>query len=161
MSAVQGALAIGRPVASNQRKPPGHGPLRGSDLKWAIAFVVPYLAVFFAFVVYPYGYALWMASKPSLYADLIADRSYLPTVVNTLVFVGLGVNLKMFLALLLSGFFMRRRRWIRALLAVYVLPWAIATAQACVSFHWMLQGDCGLVDRLISEFLGVDGPNLV
>jgi hypothetical protein len=24
------------------------------------------VAVFFAFVVYPYGYALWMASKPSL-----------------------------------------------------------------------------------------------
>ena len=64
----------------------------------------------------------------------------------------------MFLALLLSGFFMRRRWWIRGLLAVYVLPWAIATAQACVSFHWMLQGDVGLVDRFVSELLGVDGP---
>jgi hypothetical protein len=35
-------------------------------------------------------------------------------VVNTLLFVGLGVNVKMFLALLLSGFFMRRRWWIKA-----------------------------------------------
>jgi len=26
--------------------------------------------VFFAFVIYPVGYALWMASEPSLYADL-------------------------------------------------------------------------------------------
>ena len=94
--------------------------------------------MFFAFVVYPFGYALWMAGKPSLYAELIADPLYLPTVVNTLLFVGLGVNLKMFLALLLSGFFLRRRWWIRALLAVYVLPWLIAAAQACVSFHWML-----------------------
>jgi multiple sugar transport system permease protein len=100
--------------------------LHGSDFAWAVAFVIPYAAVFCAFVVYPIGYALWMAGKPSLYADLIADRLYLPTVVNTLVFVGLGVNVKMFLALLLSGFFLRPRRWIKILLAIYILPWALA-----------------------------------
>ena len=111
--------------------------------------------MFVAFVIYPFGYALWMASKPSLYADLISDRSYLPTVVNTLLFVGLGVNVKMFLALLLSGFFMRRRRWIRALLAVYILPWALAAAQACVSFHWMLIGEQGLVDGVLSALFGI------
>jgi multiple sugar transport system permease protein len=159
MSAAQEALAVGRPVASDRRQPPArHRNLRGADFRWALAFVAPYVAVFLAFVVYPYGYALWMASSPALYADLIADPSYLPTVVNTLVFVGLGVNLKMFLAFLLSGFFMRRRWWIRGVLAVYVLPWAIATAQACVSFHWMLQGDLGLVNRLLSELFGVEGP---
>jgi multiple sugar transport system permease protein len=113
--------------------------------------------VFFVFVVYPFGYALWMARKPSLYADLIADRSYLPSVVNTLLFVGLGVNVKMFLALLLSGFFLRPRWWIKALLAVYILPWVIATAQACISFHWMLQQE-GLVDGVLSALFGIDGP---
>jgi len=75
-----------------------------------------------------------MAAKPSLYAELIADRLYVPALVNTLFFVGLGVNVKMFLALLLSGFFMRRRWWIKALLAVYILPWALAATQACISF---------------------------
>jgi multiple sugar transport system permease protein len=117
----------------------------------------PYAAVFLAFVVYPFGYALWMASKPSLYADLIADPLYLPTLLNTLLFVGLGVNIKMFLALLLSGFFLRRRWWIRALFPVYLLPWLIAAAQACISFHWMLQ-EQGLVDGLLSAFFGIDGP---
>jgi multiple sugar transport system permease protein len=130
----------------------------GSDFRWAIAFVLPYAAVFFAFVIFPVGYALWMASKPSLYADLIADPSYLTAVVNTLLFVGLGVNLKMFFALLLSGFFVRRRWWIRPLLAAYILPWALATAQACVSFHWMLIGEQGLINRLLSELFGLDGP---
>jgi multiple sugar transport system permease protein len=154
MSTQQG-VAPAPPVAVKGRwRPPTHS-LRGSDFKWAIAFVLPYAAVFLAFVIYPFGSALWMASKPSLYADLIKDRSYLPTLVNTLLFVGLGVNVKMFLALLLSGFFLRPRWWIRALLAVYVLPWAIAAAQACVAFHWMLQGDQGLIDRLL---FGVEGP---
>jgi len=158
VSSMQQVLAAWRPVSVKAPlQPPGRRHLRGSDFRWAIAFVFPYAAVFFVFVVYPFGYALWMAGRPSLYAELIADRSYLPTVVNTLLFVGLGVNVKMFLALLLSGFFLRRRWWIRALLGIYVLPWVIAAAQACVSFHWMLQGQ-GLVNGLLSALLGIDGP---
>ena len=136
-----------------------HRHLRGSDFKWAIAFIVPYAAIFFALVVYPIAYALWMASEPSLYADLIAGPLYLSTIVNTLLFVGVGVNVKMFLALLLSGFFLRRRRWIRALLAIYILPWALAAAQACISFHWMLIGEAGLVDGVLSALFGIEGPN--
>ena len=62
-----------------------------------------------------------MAAKPSLYADLVAGPIYVQTLVNTLLFVGIGVNLKMYLALLISGFFMRRRWWIKAMrfLAIY------------------------------------------
>jgi multiple sugar transport system permease protein len=132
--------------------------LHRSDFAWAIAFVVPYAAVFFVLFLYPVGYALWMASSPSLYAELIADRLYFPTIVNTLLFVGLGVNVKMFLALLLSGFFLRPRWWIRALLAIYILPWVLAAVQTCVSFHWMLIGEPGLVDGLLSALFGIDGP---
>jgi multiple sugar transport system permease protein len=159
MSGTQRVLVAAAPASvEGSGQPPGCGHLRGSDFKWAIAFVVPYAAVFFAFVVYPLGYALWMASDPSLYVDLIADPLYLRTVVNTLLFVGLGVNLKMFLALLLSGFFLRPRWWIKALLAIYVLPWVLAAAQACVSFHWMLIGELGLVDSVLRELFGIDGP---
>jgi multiple sugar transport system permease protein len=159
MSGTQQALAAGPPGSvKGPRRSPGHRRLYGSDLVWALAFVVPYAAVFFAFAVYPIGYAVWMAGRPSLYADLIEDPRYLPTVVNTLLFVGLGVNIKMFLALLLSGFFMRRRWWIKALLVIYILPWALAAVQACISFHWMLIGEPGLVDRALSELFGIDGP---
>jgi multiple sugar transport system permease protein len=103
-------LAIAPPLSDKgSRPPPGRTHLRRSDFRWAVAFITPYAAVFFAFVVYPFGYALWMASRPGLYAKLIDDPLYLPTVVNTLIFVGLGVNIKMFLALLLSEFFLRPR----------------------------------------------------
>src|SRR5713101_1838971 len=116
----------------------------------AIAFAAPYAALFLAFAVYPIGYAFYMGSTPSLYADLMADPFYLPTVVNTALFVGLGVNVMMFLALLLSGFFMRRRWWIKALLPVYILPWALPAVPAYISFHWMLIGEQGLVDSVLS-----------
>ena len=159
MSGARQVLIRGAPLSvRGSGRPPGRRHLRGSDFTWAIAFVLPYGAVFIAFVVYPFGYALWMASTPSLYGDLIADPLYLRTVVNTLLFVGLGVNLKMFLALLLSGFFLRRRWWIKALLVVYTLPWLIAAAQACISFHWMLIDQRGLVDGLLSALFGIDGP---
>jgi multiple sugar transport system permease protein len=159
MSGTQQALAVGPALSvKGPWQPPGHRSLHGSDITWAIAFVVPYVLVFFAFAVYPVGYALWMAREPSLYTDLIADPYYLPTVVNTLLFVGLGVNVKMFLALLLSGFFMRRRWWIKVLLIIYILPWALAAVQAFISFHWMLIGEQGLINGVLSALFGIEGP---
>jgi multiple sugar transport system permease protein len=156
----QQVLAGGSPVSvSGSSRPPGRQHLRHMDLKWAIAFVLPYAAVFLAFVVYPFGYALWMAREPRLYVALISDPLYLQTVVNTLLFAGLGVNVKMFLALLLSGFFLRPRWWIKATLVVFVLPWLIAAAQACLSFHWLLVDRWGWIDQVLSALFGIDGPD--
>ncbi len=158
MSSTQQALALGGPLTGNRRRPSWYGPLLGSELTWAIAFIAPYAAVFFAFAIYPIAYGFWMARDLSLYADLFADRHYYTAVVATLLFVGIGVNLKIFLAFLLSGFFMRRRRWIKALLVVFILPWALAAVPAFISFHWMLIGEEGLINNLVSLVFGVDGP---
>src|SRR5258708_34982611 len=102
MSGTGELLATGPPVLM---KEPGPRPapaaarrLLGSDLVWAIAFVLPYAAVFLAFAIYPILYALWLAGKPSLYAALIDDPLYLTTVLNTLLFVGIGGNLTIVLA---------------------------------------------------------------
>jgi multiple sugar transport system permease protein len=119
---------------------------------------VPYAAVFVAFVVYPVAYGLWMAGAPSLYRELAANPLYKRSVVNTAVYVGLGVNVQMFLALLLSGFFMRRRWWIKALLPVFMLPWALPAIPAFVSFHWMLIGEEGFVNSVLSALFGIQGP---
>src|SRR5438309_2085065 len=158
MSSVRQVLAAGLDALNRPRPSAWHRNPHGSEFAWAIAFVVPYAAVFFAFVVYPTASALWMARDPALYRDLLANPRYARTVVNTLLFVGLGVNVKMFLALLLSGFFMRRRWWIKALLPVYMLPWALPAIPAFVSFHWMLIGEEGLVDGVVSALFGIQGP---
>src|SRR5438445_1127043 len=158
MSSTQQVLAAGPVALKRPRRLFRHRHLHGSEFAWAIAFVIPYAAVFVAFVVYPVAYGLWMASKPSLYGDLVANPLYAQTVINTVLFVGLGVNVKMFLALLLSGFFMRRRWWIKALLVIYMLPWALPAIPAFVSFHWMLIGEEGLVDSALSALFGLQGP---
>lgn len=144
-----------------ESKAGGHPPgrrLQRSEVAWAFAFLAPYLVVFAAFVVYPVGYGLWLAREPALYRELFADQRYVRTVVNTVLFVGLGVNLMMFVAMLLSGLFMRRDWWVRALLAIYLLCWALPAVPSFVSFHWMLIGEQGLVDSLLRELFGVEGP---
>src|SRR4051794_38155160 len=91
------------PAAANwPRWPAGRPFLGSSDAIWALVFVLPYIAVLLAFVLVPLGYGLWMGSGPALYSALWSDPIYTRTLVNTLIFVGLSVNVKMVLALLLS-----------------------------------------------------------
>jgi multiple sugar transport system permease protein len=159
MSSTQQVLGFARPVAIRRSwRPPWHGGLRGSEFSWAIAFFVPYVAVFLGFVVYPVAYALWLGSKPALYTELFENPRFQTTVVNTLVLVGLGVNVKMFLAFLMSGFFMRPGRWIKALLVLYMLPWALPSLPAFLSMHWMLIGYGGFLNSALEELFGIDGP---
>jgi multiple sugar transport system permease protein len=158
MSVTQHALAA--PLSS--ARPAGRawrgGGLRGSDYTWSVAFALPYALVFFAFVVYPICYGLWLGSDPALYAQLFDDPRYLKAVLNTVLYVGIGVNVKMFLAFLLSGFFMSRSWWVRSLLAVYLLPWALPALVAFTSIHFMLATQWGLLDSLWRAVTGEDGP---
>ena len=89
------SLSLARP-----RRRAWRGGLQVSEFTWAVAFVVPYIAVFVAFVAYPVVYGLWMGHEPSLYTELFSDPIYVNTVINTTIYLGIGVNLKMFGALL-------------------------------------------------------------
>jgi multiple sugar transport system permease protein len=135
------------------------GSLRGSEFSWAVAFLVPYIAVFLAFVVYPVFYGAWMGSNLQLYRDLFADPIYQSTVVNTLLFLAFGVNLKLFLALMLSGFFMHPGWPTKALLMIFVLPWAVPALPTFISIHWMLNGEWGLLNNALYTLFGIEGPS--
>jgi len=154
-------VAVGRPAIPRYQSLLRHlqGGLKGSEYTWAIAFIVPYAAVFLAFLAYPVVYGLWMGSEPSLYRELFSDPIYQSTVINTLLFLGLGVNLKMFCALLMSGFFMRRGWWVKALLMIYVLPWAVPALPTFISIHWMLNGEWGLLNNFLYNVFGIEGPS--
>jgi len=147
------AVSPGRPRRQVRRL-----GLQGSEFTWAVAFVIPYVGVFLAFVAYPVVYGLWLGSDPALYAELMSEPIYQRTVVNTTLYLVIGVNLKMFGALLLSGFFMRRGWWVKGLLIIYVLPWAVPALPSFMSIHWMLNGQWGLLNNVLWNVFGVDGP---
>jgi multiple sugar transport system permease protein len=159
----QAARALPAPAlpVSRRRRRLWQGRLQGSEFAWAVAFVIPYVAVFLAFVAYPVVYGLWLGHNPSLYAELFADPIYQRTVVNTVLYLVIGVNLKMFGALLLSGFFMRRGWWVKGLLMIFVLPWAVPALPSFISFHWMLNGQWGLINNMLWNVFGIDGPGWI
>jgi multiple sugar transport system permease protein len=146
-------------VRVHRRQRLWHRGLRGSDINWALAFLVPYALVFLLFVIYPVAYGLWLGHNPASYAELFADPIYLKTVVNTLLYLAIGVNLHLFGALMLSGFFMRQNWRVRSLLLVYMLPWAVPAIPTFIAIHWMLNGEWGFLNNLLYALFGIDGPS--
>jgi multiple sugar transport system permease protein len=113
---------VSKPVSV--RPPPAAKPLNSWEF-WGRILVLPYLLVFVVFVLYPVGYGLWLARHPDSYVKLAADPIFFRTVVNTVVFLVVAINVKMAVALGLSGFFVQSRWWIKILSVLFILPWAV------------------------------------
>jgi multiple sugar transport system permease protein len=126
---------------------------------WGLLLVVPYLLVFLIFVIYPVGYGLWLARHPDSYVRLFADPIFFRTVINTIVFVVVSVNVKMVIALGLSRFFLSTRWWVKILSMVFILPWAVPSIPTILSMRFMLNPEWGVVNALIFRLTGLDGPN--
>jgi len=137
---------------------PVGGAWRAAQL-WGTVLVVPYVLVFAVFVLYPVCYGFWIARRPETYANLFDDPIFARAIVNTLVFLIVGINLKMVVALALSDFFVQQRVWIRWLAAIFILPWALPSIPTILSIRFMLNPEWGVVNQIIFKLFGEDGPN--
>ena len=148
-------------IAVNQISPPvrkARAALTSWEV-WGLVLVVPYLLVFLIFVIYPVGYGLWLARDPQSYVRLVADPIFFRTLINTVIFIVVAVNLKMVIALFLSGFFLHTRWWVKALSVVFILPWAVPSIPTILSMRFMLNPEWGVINTLIFKATGMDGPN--
>jgi multiple sugar transport system permease protein len=109
--------------------------------------------------VYPLLYGFNLGRHLKSYQDLLSDPVFVKAVVNTLIFVVVGVNLKMLLALFLSGFFLHKQRWIRWLSTIFILAWAIPSISSILSFRWMLNPEWGMINAVLFKYFGIMGPN--
>jgi multiple sugar transport system permease protein len=105
------------------------------------------------------GYGLWLARHPESYVKLFDDPIFFRTAVNTVVFLVVAINLKMAVALLLSGFFIHTRWWIKVLSVLFILPWAVPSIPTILSVRFMLNPEWGMINTLIFRLTGEDGPN--
>ena len=126
---------------------------------WGRILIVPYILLFVIFVLYPVGYGLWLARDPQSYVKLANDPIFFRSVVNTLIFLVVGINVKMVLALFLSGFFVQTRTWIKWLSLLFILPWAVPSIPTILSMRFMLNPEWGVINTLIFKLSGADGPN--
>jgi len=111
------------------------------------------------FVLYPVGYGLWLARHPESYVQLVNDPIFFRTAINTLVFLVVAINLKMIVALMLSGFFINERWWIKTLSVLFILPWAVPSIPTILSVRFMLNPEWGVINSTIFRLTGNDGPN--
>jgi multiple sugar transport system permease protein len=137
------------------------GPRRGLSTwqSWGLVLLAPYVVVFAVFVVYPVGYGLWLARHPASYVALADDPVFAGSVVNTLLFLIVAINLKMIVALLLSGFFVNTRTWIKWLSVLFILPWAVPSIPTILSIRFMLNPEWGVINQVIFRLTAEDGPN--
>ena len=126
---------------------------------WGRMLVVPYLLIFVIFVLYPVGYGFWLARHPQSYVQLFDDPIFFRTVINTIVFLVVAINIKMAIAMVLSGFFLQSRWWIKALSVLFILPWAVPSIPTILSVRFMLNPEWGVINSLIFKYTGLDGPN--
>jgi len=124
-----------------------------------LLMLAPYVVLFLVFVLYPVGYGLWLARHPESYVKLAADPIFVRTVINTLIFLGVGITLKMIVALFLSDFFVQDRWWIRVLALIFILPWAVPSITTILSIRFMLNPEWGIINHAIFSLTGDDGPN--
>jgi len=136
-------------------------PRRSSNTwnNWGQLMVLPYLLVFLFLVLYPVGYGLWLARDPQSYVKLFADPIFFRTAINTVIFVVVAVNLKLLIALGLSGFFMQTRWWIKIVAMLFILPWAVPSIPTILSTRFMLNPEWGVINTLIFKLTLKDGPN--
>ena len=129
------------------------------EATWGLILVLPYIVFFLVFVVWPVLYGLWLGRHPDDYRTLFADPIFSRTAINTLVFIVVAINLKMMVALALSGFFVVKRWWISVVAALFILPWAVPSIPTILSVRFMLNPEWGVINSTYFRLTGLDGPN--
>ena len=147
------AVITAKAAPASRRAPPDRWQF------WGRMLVLPYILVFLVFVLYPVGYGLWLARHPASYVKLFEDPIFFRSVINTVVFLVVAINIKMVIAMVLSGFFVTERWWIKLLSLIFILPWALPSIPTILSVRFMLNPEWGVINTLIFKLTGADGPN--
>lgn len=128
------------------------------EMFWGVMLVTPYLLVFAFFVAYPILYGFWLGMHINTFKKLFTDPIFFTTLVNTAIFLMVGVNLKMIIALGLSAFFLHEARWVKWLSVIFIIAWAMPSIPTILSFRWMLNPEWGIINTLIFKWFQIEGP---
>ena len=135
----------------------------GREVWKSYLFVLPFLSIFGAFIVYPllsevyYSFTRYEIGLPPRFVGLknflglLHDSDYRQSVINTLIYVGIGVNVKLALSLLIAMFLNRDFPGRSLVQSLFLLPWAAATISSLLSFRWMLDTDYGVLNSLLQS----------
>jgi len=121
-----------------------------------LLFCSPLILIFLILVITPMLYEIYLGLDRTIYPAIFSDPIFIQTIFNTTIFVGVAVNVKMFLALVLSALFSMEHWVVRVLGGLFLLPWAIPSLPGIFSFRWMLNGQWGIINKILIDF-GFEG----
>ncbi|MEV4714512.1 sugar ABC transporter permease [Micromonospora sp. NPDC049374] len=163
-----GGAASSPPPAHRRRSRPG-----GSQ--WAAwAFLAPVVGYLIAF----YAYPLYRNVELSLreytvrsfvqggapfagldnYRAVLSAPTFLPALLNTLVFTVTSLAFQFAIGLLLALFFHRHFPLSRTLRALFLVPWLLPLIVSASTWSWLLNSEAGVVNAALA-LVGVDAVN--
>jgi multiple sugar transport system permease protein len=144
--------------------------LRWEEARWAYLFLLPNLALFLIFTVYPvfasffYSLNKWTLHNPmefvglANYRNLFNDPTFRQVLGNTLYYTAGIIPIQTALALLIALGLNQQIRFMTGYRALYFVP--VVTSMVAVSFvwQWMYQPQYGVINSLL-KMVGIEGPN--
>ncbi len=164
MAQRQGTLL--QPATSNERL----RRLLGPDHRLAYLFLLPLVLLVLGLIAYPFLYAVYLSFTTKLvgesprfiglrnYVRLASDRAFRQAVVNSFVFTGAAVALKlligMVMALVLNSGIKARNLWS----ALLLIPWVTPTVVASLNWLWMYDATLGIINYILTGLGALDRP---
>jgi len=134
-----------------------------SENTLGIIFVLPFIFFFIFFVVSPLieeislsFYEAKIGTEHKFigiknFVTLISSLDYHRALLNTALYVGIAVNIKLVLALLIANYLNKDFKGRTIVEILFLLPWAIPTVSALLNFRWILDTDMGIINQILSE----------
>jgi len=134
-----------------------------SENTLGIIFVLPFIFFFIFFVISPLieeislsFYEAKIGTEHKFigiknFITLASSLDYGRALLNTALFVGIAVNIKLVLALLIANYLNKDFKGRTIVEILFLLPWAIPTVSALLNFRWILDTDMGIINQILSE----------
>jgi multiple sugar transport system permease protein len=134
-----------------------------SENTLGIIFVLPFIFFFIFFVISPLieeislsFYEAKIGTEHKFigiknFVTLASSLDYDRALLNTALFVGIAVNIKLVLALLIANYLNKDFKGRTIVEILFLLPWAIPTVSALLNFRWILDTDMGIINQILSE----------
>jgi multiple sugar transport system permease protein len=134
-----------------------------SENTLGIIFVLPFIFFFIFFVISPLieeislsFYEAKIGTEHKFigiknFITLASSLDYNRALLNTALYVGIAVNIKLVLALLIANYLNKDFKGRTIVEILFLLPWAIPTVSALLNFRWILDTDMGIINQILSE----------
>ncbi|HEO69982.1 MAG TPA: sugar ABC transporter permease [Candidatus Hydrogenedentes bacterium] len=140
-------------------------------LRNGLVFALPYILGFIILFLYPllasvyYSFCRYNVIKPPVWIGLanfeelfLHDPLFWKSLYNTLYYTAFAVPLGLIVSLGLALLLNQKVRGMAAYRTIFFLPTIVPIVASAVLWLWVLNPESGLINGMLREFLGIDGP---